>query len=253
MRVIIDQNLAEMPVAAAESPAFTLPPRPELPGIRVERALNEAGNLSVRISTSRIVISSVSHADSKDLYECIYGQAEVMKKFQNGDPWTPERFSKRLEIWVQRWQTADPFSAFTIRDREGAFIGVAVMGHGSLPGRSELAFAVRQEAWGRGFGKEAMDALVGKFAAILRSERSFVEGIPFEIIEATVREDNIPSINILSSLGMQQRPDDLGLATTAAQYERARRLYVGAVYAPQEPLCDTSIDCGKLQISNSFL
>ncbi len=253
MQVTFEQSVDKLPETVAAPTHFTLPPLPNSPLTRVERTWNEAGQLSVHIYTPSLHVRSVTRQDAEELYRHVYGSAEVMDKFQNGDPWTSERFTKRLETWVARWEHGDPFSAFSVRTRDEAFVGVAVMGHGSIPGRSELAFAVRKSCWGQGYGKEAMRAIVEKFATLLRSENTTVEGEAFRIVEATVRDDNLPSVNILDSLGMEQSPGDSGLAATAAQYDRMRRLYVGAVHPSQAPLCDIAIDSQNLQVIEHYL
>lgn len=253
MTVKIDFGVADKPVESAAPEFYTMPPA-FAPSIRIEMTHDGAGKLTVEISTERLSLRSVSQADAENLYQHIYGCGEVMAKFQNGNPWTPERFSSRLATWIGRWEQGDPFSAFSIYDRSGEFVGVAVLGHGSVPGRSELAFAVRRELWGQGYGQEALRGLVSKFAAVLRAERACVEGAAFHEVEATARVDNIPSLRILAGLNMDEVSSTDPVAATAAQYDLERRLYVGNVPPADGPSLDVTIDLrGEFFVSQKFL
>ena len=235
-----------------DSSALSMPPF-TMPSTRIEMTRNEAGQLEVLITTQRLQLQSVRSTDADLLYKHIYGSPDVMALFQNGTPWTREHFDKRLGVWTSRWEQGDPFSAYVVRTRDAEFAGIAVMGHGSVPGRSEIAFAIRRAMWGLGYGNEAMQAVAGKFASLLRAQQMSVDGQAFHEIEATVQADNIPSVKIIDSLGMTQCSAADPLAATAAQYIHARRLYVREVRSPQEPMLDTVLDCGSFHLWRSLL
>ena len=63
-------------------------------------------------------------------------------------------------MWVKRWNSGVPFSALVIRSRsENHFIGYVVMGFGGESESSEIAYAIREEMWNKGFGYESVGAV----------------------------------------------------------------------------------------------
>jgi len=56
--------------------------------------------------------------------------------------------------------------------------------------------------WGKGYGTEAVTAIVKKYALAIIEKGHTLKGKPLEKIVATARIDNLASVKILENLGM---------------------------------------------------
>ncbi len=79
-----------------------------------------------------------------------------------------------------------------------------MIGHGDEPGQSELAYLFMKNHWGKGFGTEAVTALVKEYAPATVMEGYTLEGKTLENITATARSDNPASVKILEKLKMHK-------------------------------------------------
>ena len=83
-----------------------------------------------------------------------------------------------------------------------------MIGHGDAPGQSELAYLFMENHWGKGFGTEAVTAVVKDYAPAAVKEGYTLDGKTLEKITATVRPDNPGSVKILEKLGMHKIRED---------------------------------------------
>lgn len=190
------EDLKTLPMAS-----FSIPKPPADSQLYMEKGNDGAVLLS--ITTERLNISPVSSAEIDDYHRFLFSNPKVMEKFGTGEVRTRTFVEDRIANWIQRWESGDPFGAYAIRLNSGEFVGHIVLGHGDDPGHSELAYLIRDDYWGRGYGSEAAQAVVQNIAPILRAYGFSVEGETFSYIDATARPDNPASIKILEQLGMK--------------------------------------------------
>ncbi len=165
---------------------------------------DDNNRLSVTIDTLRLHIRTVEATESEyENYAALFGDEVVMSKFGSGNTRTKENLIGRIQGWVARWQTLDPYAGLSVFDKDTKeFLGHIVLGHSVAPGESELAYIFHQEYWGKGYGKEAVRAIVEEYAPATVQEGYTLDGKPLQKIVATTRTDNIASVSILERLGM---------------------------------------------------
>ena len=173
-----------------------------LSNVQINFDLNSQKNLRVTIDTPHLLIRSVQTTDL-DSYTALYGDKEVMCKFADGNTKSREDLQKRInEAWVKRWNTNDPYNGLAVFTKDTAeFVGHVVLGHGDLPGESEVAILTMKKFWNKGYGSEAMTALVRHYAPLTLEKGYLVDGKPLAIIRATARPDNQASCKILQKIG----------------------------------------------------
>jgi ribosomal-protein-alanine N-acetyltransferase len=173
--------------------------------------LNDHDSLTVKIHTERLHMRSVEPSE-KDCssYAALFGDPEVMGKYATGQTKTPEEIQTRIkDTWVKRWQQGDPYSALAVfKDDTDEFIGHVVIGHGDEAGQSELAYLFKKDHWNKGYGTEAVTAVVKEYAPATVEEGHTLDGTPLEKITATARPDNPASVKILEKLGMHKTGED---------------------------------------------
>ncbi len=128
-----------------------------------------------------------------------------MGKFATGQTKTREEMRTRInDVWVKRWREHDPYTGLAVfRNDTDDFLGHVVLGHGDAPGESELAYLFNRPHWGKGYGSEAVTAVVKEYAPATVKEGYLLDGKPLERIVATARLDNPASGRILEKVGMQ--------------------------------------------------
>ena len=119
-----------------------------------------------------------------------------------------EAVAKRVTMWVKRWKDGIPFSALAVY-RGKDFIGHVVAGYGENPGETEIAYIIRAEDWSKGYGSQAVEAVVQKWIPYLQQLGCLVEADNGEkhvvsTVVATSRKDNGPSNRILQKNGFHQ-------------------------------------------------
>ena len=167
---------------------------------------DDQDGLSVMIDTDRLHIRSVEATEEEyDRYAALFGSKDVMGKFATGQTKTREEMRTRInDVWVKRWREHDPYTGLAVfRNDTDDFLGHVVLGHGDAPGESELAYLFNRPHWGKGYGSEAVTAVVKEYAPATVKEGYLLEGKPLERIVATARPDNPASGRILEKVGMQ--------------------------------------------------
>lgn len=161
--------------------------------------------LSVTIDTERLRLHSIEATDEEvDRSAVLYGSREVMAKFATGETRSRDDVIKRIkDVWARRWHEGDPYSAFSVFKKDtGEFLGHVVLGH-SAPGISEIAYLFQRAHWGKGYGSEAVQAIVRDYALATVRAGYLLDGKPLEKIVATARPDNPASVRILQKAGME--------------------------------------------------
>jgi RimJ/RimL family protein N-acetyltransferase len=102
-----------------------------------------------------------------------------------------------------RWQAEHGFTFWVVeRKEDGAFLGfcglkIADGRNSTVAGAVEIGWRLREDAWGRGYAKEAALAALGHACGALAAER---------VVALTV-EGNAASWGLMRRLGMQRRED----------------------------------------------
>jgi len=164
-------------------------------------AQNSSANLDVAISTERLNLNGVSKADARELLEKLYSSPIVTEKYATGEVKDMEWVDKRVSIWTSRLASGDPFSCYVVRTKQGELVGLVILGHGDNPGQSELAYIFNNSFWNKGYGTEAVGAVVNQLAPYLKALGHEIDGEKFKEILATARPDNPGSFRILEKLG----------------------------------------------------
>jgi RimJ/RimL family protein N-acetyltransferase len=174
----------------------------------------EDGSVFLVIETPHLIIRSVQEKDIS-FYQSMWANRQVMENFAEGQPrlysGTPEekaeKFSRNVEPdyakwrvggWCQRLAEGNPWSGMTVllKDPRGSVsqkIGHVVIGGG------ELAYFLLPQYWNKGYGSEAVTALV-RVAVPELVLRHGINALP--IINATVRKDHIASQRVLENAGL---------------------------------------------------
>lgn len=176
--------------------------------------------LFVTIDTNRLHMRSIQSTDF-DHYISLFEDKNVMEKFgNNGKTLSEEEIEIRInDIWINRWHNKDPYSGLSIfKSDTNDFIGHIVLGHGDEPGESELAYLFHQKYWGKGYGSEAVNAVVKEYAQATIKENYKLEGKQLKKIVAYTKSDNPASVKILKKAGMH-------LDSIEERYESIRHKY----------------------------
>jgi RimJ/RimL family protein N-acetyltransferase len=171
----------------------------------VELFLNERDELTATIDTERLHLRSVQpREEDYSAYAGLFGDAEVMKLYATGETKSRQEIQKRIDdVWVKRWHERDPYSGLAVCERDtNDFVGHVILGHGDQPGQSEMAYLSAQRHWHKGYGTEAIAAVLYDYSSTLIHKQYTLEGKPLETICATSHVQNRWSVKILESLGM---------------------------------------------------
>ncbi|HEX2580298.1 MAG TPA: GNAT family N-acetyltransferase [Rhabdochlamydiaceae bacterium] len=176
----------------------------------------------ITIETKDLSLRSITEKDL-DFMQTVYTDFETMRLYtdnekrleQSGEEaWKAEQMKAakgRVDTFVKRW-TVDriPFSGFLISKKDGGKnIGFIVAGFGDNPGQLETAFVVIKEEQGKGYGSQAVHAVVQRYIPALIETHYKINGKPLEAdgaplteIVATARLDNVASIRVQEKAGM---------------------------------------------------
>lgn len=162
--------------------------------------------LSVTIRTKRLIIQSVQPKKKEyKRHAVLFGDKTVMKQFGLGKIKAKEQIRKKIEsVWAKRWESNDPFSAMSIfLQKTDEFLGHIILDHGDKPGESELSFVLHRKYWEKGFGTEAVQAVVKEYAPAIVQKGYTIKGHPFTKVSAITRLDNLAALRILEKVGMR--------------------------------------------------
>ncbi|MEN9654969.1 MAG: hypothetical protein RL235_1081 [Chlamydiota bacterium] len=167
--------------------------------------------LTARIVTERLEMVSIVHdEETLGLYAGLFNNKDVCQFYGTHQPWgtkaeaeaaeKPWTVAEKVNMWATRWQQSNPYSAFTVWNRETkAFVGHAVVGLDTEPGYAQIAGAGYPEYWQQGYGAEAMAALL-EYTAAAHASGHPINGVPLQGVRATASPENTASITILQRL-----------------------------------------------------
>ncbi len=184
----------------------------------------------ITIETNDLYLRSIKETDL-EFMQNLYTDPVTMRLYTDNEKryenlgeatWKEEQMKAakgRVDIFVKRW-TVDgiPFSGFLIskKDDERA-IGFIVPGFGDKPGQLETAFAITAGEQGKGYGSQAVHAIVQRYIPALianhyriyerpllvdNENNTIKTGHPVTEMVATARLDNKASIRVQEKAGM---------------------------------------------------
>lgn len=146
------------------------------------------------IRTGRIAIAPFT-LDDLDLIKQLVQDPEVVKNTRMRKPIPDERVPEVLKKWVTNATDERGMWKVTCQNT-GAFIGAAMLQDTDLP-YPELGYMVVQDHWGKGYATEMAKVILDYALSDLKLSR----------VMAGTDSDNLPSIKILSKIGMQKVTD----------------------------------------------
>ena len=190
----------------ASSKAGDVTPAPKVLKIPAQVSFEVEGenHLIVHIDTERLHLESVKKKYLEE-YQALFADPKVMEKFAEGKPRDRKVTESRVNTWIERFETNNPFSSLAVRLRDAdEFLGQVVLGGGDKAGTSELAYLFKAKHWGKGLGTEAVGSVVQEYAPQVVDKGYKINNVPLESIVATARMDNPGSYKILDKLGMHR-------------------------------------------------
>ncbi len=195
----------------------------------------EGKALDVLIKTNDLELTSVREKEIPH-YQELYSDPMTMKMFTDNEKrlyemdieaWKQEQMTnvaKRVNAWIQRWNDGMPFSAFAIYNN-GQFVGHIIAGFGDNGGESEIAYIVHSKYWNKGFGSQAVEAVVNKWLPYLQQQKYETVGDDkmskvVSTIVATSRLDNAWSERILVKNGFTKTSEKEAWGCNRAVYQK---------------------------------
>lgn len=184
----------------------------------------------ITIETNDLVLRSVQESDL-GFFQGLYTDPVTMKLYTDNEKrlkttplekWKEQQMktaADRVATFVKLWNEKTPFSGFVIckkSENELLPIGFIVSGYGNKLGRLETAFVITKEEQRKGFGTQAVDAIVHKYLPALITNHYKIygqpllaKGAPVNEIVATARLDNVASIRVMEKVGMKKTGENL--------------------------------------------
>ncbi len=184
----------------------------------------------ITIETQNLTLRSIREGDL-EFMQNLYTDPVTMRLYTDNEKrlendgletWKADQMKAakgRVDAFVKRW-TIDkiPFSGFLISTKtDPRPIGFIVPGFGDKPGQLETAFAIKADEQRKGFGSQAVHAIVQRYIPALienhyriygkpllvdNENNTITTGNPVTEMVATARWDNGPSIRVQEKAGM---------------------------------------------------
>ncbi|USE34782.1 GNAT family N-acetyltransferase [Endozoicomonas sp. SCSIO W0465] len=191
----------------------------------------------VHMYTEDLYLRSVQACDI-DNYCALMGDEETVKNYASGKPTERAEVEKRVNDWVARWQSGNPFSALAVFKKtpdstcqDEPFIGHIIAGSGECmwygePGKyegySEMAGLEHKRYRNAGYARQAAAALISKaipeyqqkgyrvntifseerICKLFPAKKTF-KLLPLNWVTATAAPDNSASVRLLTGLGFE--------------------------------------------------
>lgn len=203
--------------------------------VEVKFSKDDKNRLFAEIVTPRLVLRSVKSTEEEyNCYASLFSDKKVMQMVRNGETKTRDEVVKEIDKLAKRWIENNPFSRFTIHERETKkFAGHVDLEVGDSlsisAGRAELRGAGGEDFWKKGYGFEVSSAVINSYALAIREE-----GYCFEKVFGTAKVDNKASCKIFTRLGMEQ------IGPPREIYGGMRYLYEINVNRPLEEVSEES-------------
>lgn len=180
--------------------------------------LETSNGIRASIETDDLILQSVTWNDFEN-YVALFGDPKGIKKYADGQPWEIKKIQEAMDTWINRWEVQnDPFSAFAVylKSGERPFIGHVALGHGANPGQAELGFLIKPEYQSKGYGMQAVAAIMFGYAPRLIEDQYLVnmnseacDAIPLKVVHATTRTDSPHSAQILRYMGLKSGMEEV--------------------------------------------
>ena len=131
-----------------------------------------------------------------------------MRGYGDGTPLSMEKIEANLIDWDLKWQSGDPFSAFSMVTKSSGeswlgrkFVGTVALVKAKAFDGAELSYLLDRRYRKHGYGREAIGAVIYEYARDLLLRGYTIGSKPFTGISITPRADDKSSIRLLTSLG----------------------------------------------------
>ena len=196
----------------------------------IKFCLSDSNKLSVTIKTPMLTLRSVKADRDYQDYFNMFDDPQVMSKYAYGkritDPSLKEIAPGFVDMQVRlnrlegRWNSNNPFSAFSVFDQTtDEFLGFVSVGQsGGNADEAEIAYMFNKQSWGKGIGREAVSTVVNCFVPYVMMRGYKLNGCDLKNIMATARLDNMPSQKILFRVGCTTDPSTVHVKFGAERY-----------------------------------
>ena len=174
------------------------------------------------IETARLRLRPFTMNDLDGLYQQIYSDAEVMRYLPGGKPRPRGETEVVLREFIAHGVAYDYTINAVIDKRSDQLMGLCGLFTLKDDGAVEIAYALGQPFWGRGFTTEAA----------LATLRYGFETMGLERIIALAEPENIASQRVMQKIGMQHQ----GLTNRYYNVDLVLYTLAGASFAPHDSL-----------------
>lgn len=174
-------------------------------GYEIRFSKDESDALSVTIDTQHLHLRSVNSEDS-GLYFHLFNDHPSTERVQSADAFVEiDKVRRIVNQWSAAWEENDPYSSLAIfRKEDNEFIGNINLGHGDEPGHSKLSCRFMSIHQGKGYGQEAVTAVINGFVPATIKEGYMLDGKPLGKITTIVHDSNSDIISFFRNLGMER-------------------------------------------------
>ncbi len=156
----------------------------------------------ILVNTPRLSIRSL-RPDEIQKHACLSADPENVKLYRSGLPISQEDAFQELYDALNQWENGrNPLCQYSIYEKQsGLFIG----GIGFTPlkeGKTEIFYLIDHKFWRKGFGREAVSAMVQFFIPEV-IKRGYLNPNLLSQIYATAHPENIGSNKILTHIGFK--------------------------------------------------
>lgn len=176
----------------------------------------------ITIETKDLILNSIKETDL-GFIQLLYTDPVTMKLYADNEErlekkgkeaWKAEQLQAAKELvdtFVKRWTVEKiPFSGFLISKKNNqSSIGFIASGFCDKPGQLEIVFAIASTQQRKGFGSQAVHAIVQRYIPALIENHYNIYGNPLEVngapvteMRATTRWDNGSSLRVQAKAGM---------------------------------------------------
>ena len=158
-----------------------------------------------QLGTARLVLRKITRADTADYYEQL-GKSEEVTKYMLFQPHKSLADSvASIEKNLRRYETGRNYRwAIALQESDGLIGIIDLLGFNEAEGTCSFAYMLAEDAWGRGFGTEALSAVL---------EYAF-DVLQMAAVEADHFSENPASGAVMRKAGMQY------LGTEPGKYEK---------------------------------
>ncbi|TCR82145.1 GNAT family N-acetyltransferase [Rhizobium sp. BK376] len=149
---------------------------------------------NIILETPRLALVRWNAEDVSLVHE-LHAATEMVRYYSDPTPWTREKAAERINSWFDE-EARFGVAKYKLLDRhDGRFLGRAGFSPFGEPVEFELGYAIRRDAWGKGYASEIAEGLRDWF---------FRKGIANHFIAFT-HPENLASQRVLTKIGMRDR------------------------------------------------